>query len=140
MNTCKTCAHWCANEKSSDTQRECRRHPPSVTLIPVQALQGQGLTPVTYHPITMEHHSCGEHSENMPQILNAIVNAERLRDTVRDLASKWTLGTNDVLIVDRDTGTLNRTPTAEEFERLISAAKGESGQVDLDALRNDPRN
>jgi hypothetical protein len=143
MNKCRTCAHWIAGPKASDDMRDCRAHSPHVTLFPVQALQGQGLTPVTYHPVTIGDHSCGEHSEIASQLIQTVMmmwGQRTLHDIVRTLSAEWKLGQDDVLAVNHDTGVLTRTPTAEEFERLLAAAKGESGQVDLNALRDDPRN
>jgi hypothetical protein len=64
MTECGKCVFWVKSEKAGlivgePQQGECRANPPQLLVIPVQTLQGAGLSVQGHFPVTVETGYCG---------------------------------------------------------------------------------
>ncbi len=70
---CKACGVW--ERSDTDPKRgRCLLNPPHVEMVPVQTLQGQGLSAVAVYPETRERDGCtkGQPSQLEPQNVLAV--------------------------------------------------------------------
>lgn len=58
---CGTCKFW--SRAHAAEMGECRRHPPTAFVVPVQALTGPGMAVRAGFPPTPEQAWCGEYAE-----------------------------------------------------------------------------
>lgn len=58
MRACEDCSYW--NAAEGGQEGECRLHPPTIVVLPVQTLQGNTIQPVPILPRTQRDFWCGD--------------------------------------------------------------------------------
>jgi len=69
LHNCRTCPHWHFTMQTKEGKGgECRLNPPTLHMLPVETLQGVGMSLRSQFPTIMESAWCGQHPARLAQV------------------------------------------------------------------------